>query len=137
MQPVPYFDQIQTVSDLSQSELKILVAFMYVSSFCFICELIMALTNTWMFLIKQRKYKTWPLLMFYILTIWLAGMRLITSILYFRTIVEQDLFGFTLNPILKLNIGLVQCWMLFELGLQVTLSIKMTEYLQKNVHSEE
>ena len=75
--------------------------------------------------------------MFYILTIWLAGMRLITSILYFRSIVEQDLFGFNLNPILKLNIGLVQCWMLFELGLQVTLSIKMTEYLQKNVHSEE
>ena len=106
---------------------------MYFSTLCFICELIMALTNTWMFLIRQRKYKTRPLLMFYVLTIWLVAMRVYSSFFFLLLMIESDLFGDLLIPILKLNIGLVQCWILFELGLRVTLNIRQTEILQENV----
>ena len=44
-----------------------------------------------------------------------------------------EIFGSLLAPILKLNIGFVQCWILVELGLKVTLNIKQTESLQKSV----
>ena len=93
----------------------------------------MALTNTWMFLIRQKKYKTRPLLMFYVLTIWLVAMRVYSSFFFLLLMIESDLFGDLLIPILKLNIGLVQCWILFELGLRVTLNIRQTEILQENV----
>ena len=102
---------------------------MYVSTICFICMLAMALVNTWMFLIKQRKYKAWPLLMFYILTIWLAAIRIFKSYFFFYTQMSAGLLGDLLAPILKLNIGAVQCWILIELGLKITLNIRLTESL--------
>ena len=97
---------------------------MYVSALCFTCELAMALTTVWKFLIKQKKYKTWPLLYLYILTIGLAVMRIYDSIFFLFTHLKFDLFGWLLVPIMKLNLGAVQCWILFELGLSVSLNIK-------------
>ena len=67
----------------------------------------MALTNTWKFLIKEKKYKFWPLLLFYILTIWLASMRVYTSLFQFSNILKSALFAGLVAPILKINIGLV------------------------------
>ena len=92
----------------------------------------MAIMNTWQFLIKQRKYKTWPLLMFYILTIWLSSMRIYTSLFYFFYVLKGDIVAYLLTPILNLNVGAVQCWILFELGLKVTLNIRLVESLQRN-----
>ena len=121
MKAVPYQDNIQSQVSLTETELRIIIAFMYVNTLCFIFELAMALNNTWRFLIKQRKYKTWPLLMFYVLTICLATMRIYNSVFLFFIIVEKEIFGSLLDAILKLNIGLVQCWILFELALKETL----------------
>ena len=107
MQPIPYYEIIKTTDDLTDKELRILVAAMYFSTLCFICELAMALTNMWMFLIKQEKYKTWPLLMFYVLTISLAVMRTYSSFFKFLIIINNEIFGGLLSAILKLNIGAV------------------------------
>ena len=57
---------------MNEQEMRIMVTVMYFSTICFIIELAMTLTNMWKFLFKQDKYKTWPLLMFYILTICFA-----------------------------------------------------------------
>ena len=89
----------------------------------------MSLTNTYMFLIKQGKYKTWPLLLFYVLTSWLAVMRVYWSFCFFINIVEQDLFGFLLLPMLKLNVGVIQCWILVELTLRDALYVRLTQKL--------
>ena len=86
-------------------------------------------------MIKQSKYKTWPLLMFYILTICLAVVRIYFSFFYFVLVAENETFGNLLPSIIKLNLGVVQCWILFELGLKVNLNIKLTENLQKNTIS--
>ena len=66
---------------------------MYLSALCFTCELVMALTIMWKFLIKQKKYKTWLLLYMYILTIGLAVMRIYDSIFFLFTHIEFDLYG--------------------------------------------
>ena len=110
---------------------------MYLSTLCFICELVMALTNTWKFLIRQQKYKTWPLLMFYILTIWLAIMRIYNNFFFLFIITEKEIFGFLLETILKLNIGAVQCWILVEIGLRITLNIQLTRNHQQSFIQDE
>ena len=107
MKAVPYQDKIQSQVSLTETELRIIIAFMYFNTLCFICELAMALNNTWQFLIKQRKYKTWPLLMFYVLTICLATMRIYHSFFFLFVVIEKEVFGTLLSAILKLNLGAV------------------------------
>ena len=120
---------------MTEQELRIVVAVMYFSTICFIIELAMTLTNMWRFLIKQSKYKTWPLLMFYILTICLAVVRIYFSFFYFVVVANNGIFGNLLHPVIKLNLGIVQCWILLELGLRVNLNIRLTENLQKSIIS--
>ena len=114
---------------MSEQEMRIMVALIYFSTICFIIELAMTLTNMWKFLIKQRKYKTWPLLIFYILTICLAVVRIYNSFFFFVLVAENEIFGILLPPVIKLNLGMVQCWILLELGLRVNLNIRLTENL--------
>ena len=124
------FQQWQKSHDhptLTTTELRTVIALMYISAACFIVELTLAIFNTWNFLIKQKKYKTWPLLMFYILTIALALMRLYFSVGLFYIVLKQELFGILIKTILKLNIGAVQCWILVELALRITYNIRITE----------
>ena len=107
--------------------MNIIVASIYFATLCFTCELVMALTNTWMFLIKQRKYKTRPLLVFYILAICLATIRIYSCVFDFYLREEHEIFGSLLPAILKLNLGAVQCWILFELGVRIHLNIRLIE----------
>ena len=118
---MPYEEIFQSKNQLNETQLSILVSAMYFSTLCFLCELSLALTNTWRFLIKQRKYKSWPLLMFYMLTIWLAVMRIYMSFFYLYINTVHSLCGVLLSALLKLNIGVVQCWILVELALRETL----------------
>ena len=89
----------------------------------------MALTNTWLFLIKQKKYKTWPLLMLYVLIICIAAMRIYFSLFYLFTNLVHDLFVWLLLPMLKINLGVVQCWILVELALRDALYVRLTQKL--------
>ena len=120
---------------MTEQELRIVVAVMYFLTICFIIELAMTLNNMWKFLIKQKKYKTWPLLMFYILTICLAVARIYFSFFYFVILANNGIFGNLLHPVIKLNLGIIQCWILLELGLRVNLNIRLTEYVQKSIIS--
>ena len=104
--------------------MRSIVAIMYISIVCYLAELTLAVCNTWKFLIKQRKYKTWFLLLFYVLTISLVLERLYYTICFFWVIEEKELFGHLLKVIIKINLGVVQCWILFELGLRITLDIR-------------
>lgn len=100
---------------------------MYLSTICFICLLALTLINTWKFLIKQKRYKNRSLLMFYIYTVMLALMRIYFSFFFFYIFLEYELFGILVKPILKLDIGVIQCWVLIELALKVTLNIRVVE----------
>ena len=80
---------------------------MYLTTFCFISELVMALVNTWKFLYKEKKYKTWPLLMFYILAILLSVFRMYNSFFLLMIMEDLEIFGSMLPPIVKFDIGIV------------------------------
>ena len=83
MHIIPDLQYIKDEEILTTAELRTIVPLMIFLTLCFISELALALTNTWKFLIKQKKYTNWPLLMFYILTITLAALRIYSSYFYF------------------------------------------------------
>ena len=127
MAPIAGYDKIADKDIMTTAELNIIVAILYLSTFLFICELAMAVYNIWAFLIKQKKYKTLPLSIFYALTVWLMLMRIYFCLFYLTIIENESIVGSCFKPILKLDIGLVQCWILIELSLRISKSIKQTE----------
>ena len=133
MQPVPGYDTItadkRQFQDVTDTQWNIIVGMMYTCALFFTCELALAIYNFWTFLIKQRKYKTIPLLMFYIVVILLASLRIYFSIWYFYGKVQADYISDLMKPILNINLGVVQCWILFELSLRINESIYFTELM--------
>lgn len=130
---LPCINKFEEEYTLSQAQLRASTALIYLCTLCFIFLLAMALTNTWKFLIKQQKYKNWTLLTFYILVIMLASFRIYDSFFYFCVGDNMIFIVIILNPTLKLNIGAVQCWVLIELALKVTLNIRLTESNNKQL----
>ena len=107
IQAVPNYDQVKSFDMMSTAQLNILVAIIYISTLLYVFELLVALYNIKAFLIKQRKYKTVPLLLFYILTVWLCIMRIYYSVWYFSIWIDAEILGGSLKNVLKINIGLV------------------------------
>lgn len=68
---------------MSDDRLQIIVSLIYLFSVLYLIELSMAVHNIWAYLIKQGKYKTIPLLLFYILAVLLCILRIYYTIWYF------------------------------------------------------
>ena len=86
--------------------------------------LVLAIVNIWTILIKQRRYKTLPLLAFYIFAVLSIAFRLTELIMISGnnnviTHFLNDLFLIT-----KLSVGLIQSWMIFEIALRVRQTYK-------------
>ena len=80
---------------------------------------ILAIVNIWNILIKQKRYKTLPLLGFYIFATLSIVFRIIYVILVWSShllvvMYANDLFLYT-----KLSVGLLQSWMIFEIAMRV------------------
>ena len=81
--------------------------------------LVLALVNIWTILIKQGRYKTLPLLFFYIFAFLSIFLRLILIIMAWSKFTS---FGYYINDfylVTKLSVGLIQSWMIFEIALRV------------------
>ena len=129
MQPLPYYTiyvQSSVPELFSMTQLNWFVVLVYIASLLLTLQLVLAVHNCYAFLYKQRKYKTLPLMLFYTLAIMLTLARLSYDILQFGQIINQWII-YTLMPIIKINMGLNQCWMLYELSLRVSLSIKLKQ----------
>ena len=83
IQYVPYYHIMEDLDVMTDRQLNILVIIIYLSTLLFICELCLVIFNIWTFLIRQGKYKTIPLSLFYLLTAWLVVMRIYYSVWYF------------------------------------------------------
>ena len=80
--------------------------------------IVLALVNIWQILIKQGKYKTLPLLFFYIYSIIAIALRLICLVWMFgRGVFENVLDDIYVGA--KLCVGFVQAWIIFEIALRV------------------
>ena len=99
----------------------------------YLCQLAFAIHNTYAFLYKQGKYKTLPLLVFYILTYLLTIFRIFTSIFTIGSSFEKYIILNFGCPWLKLNMGINQCWMLIELAIGVHLSLKLSSSSEEDL----
>lgn len=63
--------------------------------------------------------------MFYMLTFLLTGLRIFYNVWFYANIWNEYIFAMLGMPIVKVCMGLNQCWMLLELAIRVRLSIKL------------
>ena len=136
MQPCPYYDEMTNdatndYDSVTDVQWIIVVAMMYLSLAIFLSMLFLALYNTWEFIIRQKKYKTVPLLVFYVIVIMLASLRIYFSVFYFYGKLYHDYFGYLMKPLLNLNLGVVQCWILFELALRINENVKQMKQINQ------
>lgn len=103
----------------TKGELNILVAAIYLVVFLFLCQLAMASHNIWSFLIKQKKYKTSPLLVFYVIAVLLTICEIYIRIWLLNYYIHRTVVANELMPFLKVNMGLIHCWILIELALRI------------------
>lgn len=60
-QPLPYYNeyvQSSEYSDVSQTQLNTLVVLIYIASALFLVQMALALSNTYSFIIKQRRFSS-------------------------------------------------------------------------------
>ena len=75
-------------------------------------------SNIWKVIIKQKKYKTLPLLNFYIFAFLTVSLRLIYIIWCWTR--SRFIYNINFNQVIaKLCIGVVQDWISFELTIRV------------------
>ena len=83
----------------------------------------LAVFNIWTILIKQRRYKTWPLTFFYVFAFLAIFFRLIWLFIeYIESFVVDDISDCYLSS--KLSVGLIQSWMILEIALRVRQTYK-------------
>ena len=96
----------------------------------------LVLLNIWQILVKQRRYKTLPLLFFYIFAFIAIALRLIYHI-----------FSWSENPIFtnvnyiyiaaKLCVGLLQTWMIFEIAMRIRHMVASQKHVEGSAASFE
>ena len=87
----------------------------------------LAIHNSYAYLFKQKKYKNLPLLVFYVLTFLLTGFRIFFNIFTFGNALNENIFVIFMMPLMKINLGINQCWTLNELAMRVNLSLKVSD----------
>ena len=78
----------------------------YIATMLFIFQLVVIAHNILAFLIRQRKYKTWPLLLFYILAAFLSLMRMWYIFFIFEIRKNSNIYGFAYKSFVKIDLGL-------------------------------
>ena len=89
--------------------------------------ILITLANIWQILIKQERWKTLPLLVFYIFVFIAVLLRELCNLMGLDYV-----FLFFIQPIAKQGVGIIQSWMMFELGLKLRQGI----ILEKNIQAD-
>lgn len=78
----------------------------------------LALRNTWVIIVKQKEYKNLPILMFYIFALIAIFLRLLLMVCWWMI---NPIFWFIslVQQFAKLNVGVVQNWITFELAIRI------------------
>ena len=127
MQPIPYYDRALKDGTATRHDLNILVGFTYFFCLLYVCQFMLAVYNIQAFIIGQRRYKTPPLLVFYIMVLLLTVTRFYFTLWCLPQFIERILFAAEMMPILKVNLGLIQCWILAELYMRIKFSSKLSD----------
>ena len=91
--------------------------------------------NIWKIIIKQKRYKTLPLLFFYIFTFTALTLRLFNFIFVFTELSIEIILD--ISGVAKLCVGLIQAWMILEIALRLKQSVQVNFRRLNSVHTIE
>ena len=98
----------------------------YVLIGLYVFLMVLCILNIWKILIKQRRYKTLPLLTFYIFAFFSIAFRLTYILIDWTCAVVIIIIVNDCYLITKLSVGLIQSWMIFEIALRVRQTYRQT-----------
>lgn len=125
MIPAPRSDDYLSLNGWNETQEEVVCLLMYLSVILYILMLAMTGHNVWVFLIKQKRYKTTgPLVLFYFLAVLIGLLRFYFSLFYFAVLIEFNMIVILLEPILKIFLGVVQCWITVELAIRIQYELK-------------
>ena len=102
---LPYLDTENTY--LNPTQVIFMVVTVYCSSVMFASLLAFALYNTYMYIYKQSKWRTIPLLFFYLLANFTLAFRIYDTIFIMKLAEEFTIPSIMVPPTLKMCIGLI------------------------------
>lgn len=119
MAALPGYDILSQMGVYSHNELVWMALIQYLVILAFTGILVLAVSNFWLIFVQQKKYGNTTLLMFYVLTITAIVLRVETLITFWIANLESRYFTSTVQPVLKLNVGLITAWTVLELTMRV------------------
>ena len=125
MIPAPRSEDYKSIEGWTETQSEVVILLMYLSVILYILMLAMTGHNIWVFLIKQKRYKTTgPLVLFYFLAVLIGLLRFYFSLFYFAVLIDFNVIVILLEPILKIFLGVVQCWITVELAIRIQYELK-------------
>ena len=124
---LPGLDTNDDCIAMTQGQAVITACICYTTAALFVSIFLLALWNTYFFLYKQRKYKVYPILLFYVLSYTCIMLRIYHSI-WMVTVLEYDqiiaVIGVTW---VKFCIGIIQILVMTELTIRIEQSMHIYE----------
>ena len=90
------------------------IALYYIKMIIYIALLVLCLVNIYAILYRQGRWRTMPLLFFYIYALIAAIFKNVVNVFYF-TFANWSEVLYVLEPIAKFNVGAVQIWIIIVL----------------------
>ena len=121
MAPLPYWDNLKYDYDCNQAQRISFAVFTYFSIMAFLGLFFFAFCNYLNYVNKKPRTCSSlliPLSLFYILALITIALRILTLILWLQLDnIQGSITIKMLPPLFKLNVGLVQAWILIELSI--------------------
>lgn len=103
--------------NMSQDKVRTVAGFTWVLIIANLTLLVLVLINIWKILIKLGKWRTLPLLFFYIFALFSIVLRLCAQFWQY-TFTQFSLTCSVVQPGAQACVGIVQTWMIFELSMR-------------------
>ena len=99
----------------------------YLMILIYLATEVFTVINICVFIVRQKRYRNLSLLLYYILSFFLIAIDLVYWIIYYQSFVGYNLVLQFLPGILKIDIGLIQAWIMIELAIEMHYIIKSFE----------
>ena len=114
----PYFDK--TFDDYATEEdQKIILGFLWIDVIVYAALQVLVAVNIWFVIIKKEKWREILLLQFYIYAFIAINMRQVINVTFGAFKYNWFFILYDVQPNVKVNLGLIQSWMLFEIAMRL------------------
>ena len=114
----PGIEKLNTEYDFTETQFKIFFTEHLILTLLYAALFILVSVNIWIILVRQGKWRTLPLLLFYVMAFIAISTRLIACI-WIYTEANWVFAVYFMQPLAKIAVGLTQAWMIFELKVRI------------------